>query len=1019
MIKTLRFSLLSMLMMLCGTMWAEDVSWKLTFPNYNDKSISSYTEDWTATVDGNIWSISGFNNNKNEWNFIRCGRKGNAHTASITSPETSFAATNITYTVDKTSNVESVSFEVINGSTSVSTTDITEKFVAGEVSIDIANGQAGDCYKLTINSTSASGNGTTQISKIVLTGSMSDDAPVKTAKPVIEPRGGNFFESIEVTLNHEDEEASIFYTLNSEDWNTAVEAEPGTKVTLRETTVLRAKAFDYENEWSDVVTYTFTKQELSTLAQAQAAEKGTTVAVEGTVVASAANGAVLSDGTDYLYYYNTSNALTVGQKVRMVGALSTYGGANQLSSDAAVTVLGEETVTHPAAVELTGAEMDEIQTAEVAERKYVSFTGTLDISRNYFNITVDGAETAVASIVKPNEDLSELNGMNVKVTGYLMYVNGKYVYAVATNVARVSNELMNANFTANEIVAQGVRTYDKDKKEGDVAQQQEITGWTIAGENGDARATGIFAYGDIQFLGSPGDIAPVCGPASETVGKALGIVAVWSAAAQYTQTLTLEAGTYTLEAAIYNEAGTGEIANNLFGIDDTYATTKKYEVGKWTIEKVTATLEEAKEVTISLGYKMTNSGSAAAPHLFVDHVKLFKNDDADAIAAIESAAEAANAIIAEASELQASKKAALASIDNFIIGEGFFAYTKAAIDAAKAAIKNAETTTAVEEALAAAKAAQTKPAADKEYVITNKTANLALKIADAAVKIAEEGIVKFTEVEGGWVLSNNAETPEYIFKTNSDPKNTWSFSTTTNIDEAYKVNFNLVDGAYTIQGANGLFGTDNTTDGSAVYANKAQSNNGLWLIAEAEGQEEVPTSFDVTFDFNASNHAVSATGLTDGDITENEVITVDGVTMTISPAAEDVRTANRYWSTNNGPQLRMYSGTMTITAPDGKAITKATFNNGKWNTENTFNGVAAETGEWEGNSASLILTVAGNTQINSVVLTISNANEETTTGIVAVKADNHMEGIFNLNGQKVMKAQKGLYIINGKKVVLK
>ena len=29
------------------------------------------------------------------------------------------------------------------------------------------------------------------------------------------------------------------------------------------------------------------------------------------------------------------------------------------------------------------------------------------------------------------------------------------------------------------------------------------------------------------------------------------------------------------------------------------------------------------------------------------------------------------------------------------------------------------------------------------------------------------------------------------------------------------------------------------------------------------------------------------------------------------------------------------------------------------------------------------------------------------------------EGIYNLNGQKVMKTQKGLYIKNGKKVVIK
>ena len=40
-------------------------------------------------------------------------------------------------------------------------------------------------------------------------------------------------------------------------------------------------------------------------------------------------------------------------------------------------------------------------------------------------------------------------------------------------------------------------------------------------------------------------------------------------------------------------------------------------------------------------------------------------------------------------------------------------------------------------------------------------------------------------------------------------------------------------------------------------------------------------------------------------------------------------------------------------------------------------------------------------------------------GINATTAEKNAEGIFNLNGQKVMKAQKGLYIKNGKKVVIK
>ena len=41
------------------------------------------------------------------------------------------------------------------------------------------------------------------------------------------------------------------------------------------------------------------------------------------------------------------------------------------------------------------------------------------------------------------------------------------------------------------------------------------------------------------------------------------------------------------------------------------------------------------------------------------------------------------------------------------------------------------------------------------------------------------------------------------------------------------------------------------------------------------------------------------------------------------------------------------------------------------------------------------------------------------TGIKNVMNEMNAEGIFNLNGQKVMKAQKGLYIMNGKKVVIK
>ena len=370
--------------------------------------------------------------------------------------------------------------------------------------------------------------------------------------------------------------------------------------------------------------------------------------------------------------------------------------------------------------------------------------------------------------------------------------------------------ITNANFEADEPIASKVCTYAKDVLEGQVANMQPLTGWTIV-ENGDARAAGTFAYGSTAILGGDGGNVPAVGPNGETEGKALGLEAVWSATTQYTQDITLPAGEYLFEAVIYNAAGTGALATNLIGIDGNYLATKSYPVGKWTKDQVKFTLAEENTVTVSLGVNSGNVGNGAAPHLFIDHVKLYGSEEI------------------AAQELAAAKENALATIDALPIGDALFLYNEAAIQAAKADVNTAETIEAVNTAIAAAHAAQNKPAADKEYVITNKTAQLALSITTEAVKIEKEGAVKFTEVEGGWVLSNTAETPEYIFKTTG---NTWTLSTTTTKDEAYKVNFNLVDGAYTIQGANGLFGTDNANEGSAVYANKAQANNGLWTIAE-------------------------------------------------------------------------------------------------------------------------------------------------------------------------------------------
>ena len=122
-----------------------------------------------------------------------------------------------------------------------------------------------------------------------------------------------------------------------------------------------------------------------------------------------------------------------------------------------------------------------------------------------------------------------------------------------------------------------------------------------------------------------------------------------------------------------------------------------------------------------------------------------------------------------------------------------------------------------------------------------------------------------------------------------------------------------------------------------------------------------------TFDFNAmTDEPCSSNDDNSGDINEDRVITENGITLTISPKDEEATTPNRFWSTKNGPQLRVYSGTLTFEAPVGKVIKKIVFNNGKWNAGNSADSGTFEGEVWTGEAKKVVVTIAGNTQINSI-----------------------------------------------------
>lgn len=156
---------------------------------------------------------------------------------------------------------------------------------------------------------------------------------------------------------------------------------------------------------------------------------------EGTVVATYGRGFLISDGTGrILVYMGSDSGFTAGDVVTVSGTTSIYGGMLQFGSGTTAEKSGTATVEHPSVTVIEGADLDYY--IEEPAIEYVEYTGTLTISGNYYNVAVEGAETAIGSIQYPQEGMvTAKSGDVVKVTGYIVGVSSnKYINTMATKV---------------------------------------------------------------------------------------------------------------------------------------------------------------------------------------------------------------------------------------------------------------------------------------------------------------------------------------------------------------------------------------------------------------------------------------------------------------------------------------------------------------------------------------------------------------------------------------------------------
>lgn len=157
--------------------------------DYNKKGVSAYNANWTIECNGTTWDVSCFNNNNNQWAFVRTGSKKAASTAFIKNqvafPEkitqvkiaaikaaNNYAVESAKLEVSATTLTEDVTFDItsqVNELTMYSSEDAltaTPDIITVDIDTPVENGT----YKLVFEMPKYSNNGFLQINSVSYVG---------------------------------------------------------------------------------------------------------------------------------------------------------------------------------------------------------------------------------------------------------------------------------------------------------------------------------------------------------------------------------------------------------------------------------------------------------------------------------------------------------------------------------------------------------------------------------------------------------------------------------------------------------------------------------------------------------------------------------------------------------------------------------------------------------------------------------------------------------------------------------
>lgn len=182
---------------------------------------------------------------------------------------------------------------------------------------------------------------------------------------------------------------------------------------------------------------------------------------------------VITDATgSILVFANADPKVKVGDKINVTGTTGKHNGLMQITTPTATVVSSGNAVSYPAPLELTEAKMKEDAPTAVT---YVSFTGTVKKSGNFYNIFVGSYTAKDLSCSYYTGNMEGFVGSDIKVEGW--YVGGNPHYqVVATKVEEVVSDTPKFSVSTETLTAKAAAKSVSFDVRGNVK-------WTVASDN--------------------------------------------------------------------------------------------------------------------------------------------------------------------------------------------------------------------------------------------------------------------------------------------------------------------------------------------------------------------------------------------------------------------------------------------------------------------------------------------------------------------------------------------------------